>query len=331
MTEPAVRRLVLENALLRSSGERRVRPGASSAAVALLAEELGDRLEVAQGPERFSATVGTDSGLVGLDPYVRAWLATPAAIPLTERIQMPPNDPPPVETDDPPEPDPVTPRFLFPRLVEGVEDEELAATAVTFADGLEARLVEVQKRVREIQRDMREAARWPHLARVAVEEAETLTAAVEVTLGPLRRRVEEAEAELLSPAFRHRLPDGVDRADWLAAEAETRRIVRDLDPLETVDLYLRAAREGDRQTVRALELAPTAFPLVTEEQLQQGAELFAGAVEPEKMAALAQARRTRDAVQVSGNRALAELQRLTDRSTRPDPVRDQARASGEAA
>lgn len=208
---------------------------------------------------------------------------------------------------------------LFTRIPDEVENPDLVAMTASVADSLEGELVGLSERLRKIGQDFRPEAQGRERERVGAATAERITALLDATLAPIHRTVEAAEHELLSPGFRHAIPSGAAADDWRASEAEARGQIRALDPLERETLYIEAARRGDRQTLRAFELAPSAFPLVSEEKVAEAAELFAAAVAPDRYRALSEARTVRAFIEGNVVRASEALRGLTG-TVRVDPV-----------
>lgn len=143
-------------------------------------------------------------------------------------------------------------------------------------------------------------------------------------LGELRKRRGWGE-ELVSERRNMILPGQGPMERVEAQEREVRDLARAMKPHEVVDKYMKCCRNADTIAVRALENAPPSFPLLTPDQIAEGAELHAQARFPEEYENLLQARAAVDHTEWNVHRALAELN-----PPAPSP-RELAQAASEAA
>lgn len=313
-----VKQLAFKSALQDATERAGVRANVAQGARALIAQDIGDRLEVeSAGGGNYRVDVVTESGRTSLQEFVKAWTGTPAAAPFMGSGRAPSSENPHLA-----DPSSHTRDFVIPRRPDGLGDKGMAVVS-TLSDELEDTLGALRERMGEIQVDFRPGAQAREISRAAAAAAERITALGEAQLRPVAASVERAEAELFAPAFRHRIPAGVDPEDWRFAEVEARAHLREMDPIERQALYLEAARSGDRQTVRAFELAPAVAPLVTKEEIAEAAALFAEAVAPERYRALEEARYLRDSIEGSMALATEGFRRMTGLMAN-DPIAAQA-------
>lgn len=304
--EEGTKALAVKHAIHEATEKAGVQSKLAVGARALIAEEIAGRTEVEEtAPGQYSVSILGDAGSTPLDEFVSAWAKTPEAAPFIGGTG--PAAPTATPLDDPAE---YTREFVLPRRPEGMNESGTAQVA-KLADLLESELNGLRERLGEIRRDMKPEAQAGAVTRAAAKTAEKIAALQQAYIPSAEKAVSSLEAALLSPAVRHAIPSGVDPADWRAAEAELRALVRDKDPLEIETLYRDAAGRGDRQTMRALELGPSALPLISEELRAEGAELFAEATAPEKYEKLRQARYLRDTLTGNIRNAGGGFRRLT--------------------
>lgn len=135
--------------------------------------------------------------------------------------------------------------------------EKKAAVRRRYRDGLETE-AGMQEKFREIDRLTAERVR---------------SIADSLPVPGLEERADELEGQLT--AIHPRLdPEDPEQAGDVALKAEeTRKLLRDLDENERNRVLMEAAREDDRVTLMAYEDAPSAFPLVPEDELALAREV----------------------------------------------------------
>jgi len=192
-----------------------------------------------------------------------------------------------------------------------VEDADLLTQSsewVSYADGI---LSEAADAVAKLVDD-------PALTRLGVQQrraeigrrtAEKIRAAVAARTDRLARQLNDAEKALLDPRLRRRIPDGWTPEDARAAEAEARVEFRKMTPELRESAYRAALRGDDRLTIRALELAPPTFALISPELEAKADEIYAQSVEPEKYAAMEEKRATLSHIDFAGDLAVQQLSR----------------------
>lgn len=180
-----------------------------------------------------------------------------------------------------------------PAELPGIDNEELRELYAEAVQEPEKLLARAREKIAEIDRDSR-------LSGLGKQQAKSeLVALVSGAIrDPLKKKIEQLEnaiptheAHLFAPQVRHRLPGDVDPEDARWAEREARDLLREMDPNDRKIAYLEACRNGDVQTVRAVELAPSIAPIVTPETLEEGRDLFARQHDPERYQILQQQRR----------------------------------------
>lgn len=123
------------------------------------------------------------------------------------------------------------------------------------------------------------------------------------------------EGKLLSPQAIERM---------VKLDPETAREIRDrareLDDGARSMLLLDAARNGDAQTIAALQAAPQVFPLVDDAELLQAREIVARKREPEAMAELDTLQRLLGHMTVNADMALGALINVSRGFVRFDPT-----------
>jgi hypothetical protein len=84
------------------------------------------------------------------------------------------------------------------------------------------------------------------------------------------------------------------------------------------DILEAAAASGDTLTLRAFDLAPPAFRLVSEEAISAAAALYAQKIDPEGYSVLEQQRSTLDMLKYNQNTAIRHFEEMAQTRLRPD-------------
>lgn len=223
----------------------------------------------------------------------------------------------------------LTARYLIPLQPVDVDDPDLLSAAETFANEVEATLLDFEAERQRIRRDRgltdEPEGRPARIHAAAQKAAQQLQLLAEVRIPKLQKAVEQGGA-YLSETYRHRLPETVNADDWRASEREARERLAEMDDFKRETLYLEAARRGDRQTVRAVELAPNAFPLVSDGTKAKAAELFAAATWPKEWRLREQQQNTLTTMQFALNTGATALGKMV-RQPLEDPVAAMASAA----
>ncbi|MEX2528556.1 MAG: hypothetical protein WEA09_13050 [Gemmatimonadota bacterium] len=197
----------------------------------------------------------------------------------------------------------ITTQFGFITRAPDIVEPGLARARTETADFLERTLVATRAaRAKAASTHRPEALREveARIREVAVEEVGKLNAVIEDA-----RKARDLSEKGLAPELRWRHPDGrnVD-AD---AVREARELVRAMTPEDRTALYLKAVRSWDAVVVRAFEDTPPTLPLLDEEVVRAGAELWMEANSPADFQTLIQRRRMVGSLEHDVAKALREL------------------------
>lgn len=224
----------------------------------------------------------------------------------------------------------MTSAFCFNRAVPEVSEASLAGLMASTADGLEALLTEYTGVLKNVDTNRNYTAVGKIEARRSlVPQVATKLTSLKAPLENLQNAITHGES-ILSAAIRHRIPQTANADDWRALEGEVRRKVEALDPVERNTIYLQAARDGDTLTVRAIEQAPAAFRLISEDTIAEGAELYAAATQPEAYGLLQQQRAALAHINGDFTRAANIVSRMVGNSL-TDPTESVNRMVADAA
>lgn len=201
-----------------------------------------------------------------------------------------------------------TPAYLFVRDLPDLEDPDLRELLADTADAMEEVLSGHQGALMALAENAHLTDEGKKVARreLSQKTAGSLVT-VKAVLDRLEAAVKQSEADLLNPHVRRRVPDGIDPDDARQMESESRTLLRELDHLDVEALYMAAAQDGDTITVRAIELAPPAFPLVGEAALEKGARAFAQQADPDGYALLQQQQAVLTSLRGDLNRLVADM------------------------
>ena len=196
---------------------------------------------------------------------------------------------------------------LFIRKVPEVQNPRFAEPLAEEADLLEGFLNNYRTREAKILRDpgLTNTGRSKAVRRSQEAAREALPEATAEPVGLLKKRLGWAEKLLERRTMI--LPGEGPMEDVLEKEKEIRDLARTLRPEDVVDRYLECCRAADTVAVRAFENAPPSFPLLTPEQIAEGAEIHAQARFPEEYEELVQARAAINHAEWNMRRALAEF------------------------
>jgi hypothetical protein len=223
-----------------------------------------------------------------------------------------------------------TTNFVFPTRGKDVSDEALSKASEEIATETEKLLTELRVELNKLRRDPGLNAlglKAKSMERVQAT-AERVSEMIQTRRDKLRTALDQMEGKALAPQVRLTIPPGADPADWRQAEAEARTKLYDLDPVQRRRVYEKAIRDGDRQTVRAIELAPTAFPLVDAEVLDQGRHLWAETHHADTYELIRQQRSTMETLATTGKIAASALSEMAGGThVGPDPLADRLKAA----
>lgn len=202
----------------------------------------------------------------------------------------------------------------------GVEDEELTSLVEGQVSTLEETFAEIRHALAKIEdnRELTDEGKTVRRAQLVEEWRPRLRSALNLdALGRLSRQIETKTR--MMHQFSNRLDlEHLDVGEEEAREMvrETRRLLRqklaeDGGTLEVQRIVGQAAIDDDIITLRAAELAPPSFPLLSDEVLEPIRARHAAEHFPEHAAELQQKRRTLARLQFNANEARERIKELT--------------------
>jgi hypothetical protein len=215
-------------------------------------------------------------------------------------------------------------RDLFVRSAPGITDPALVKALSDHADAVQTAIDAVRRQVVDVRSDPALSPRGVQLKlpAVAASGAQRLIGTT-ASVKQLATGIERSSA-IFSTARRHRLPPNVDIEESRASEREARDRLYSMDPLEVESLYFAACERGDTASVRAFELAPGMFKLVSAEAQARGAELYAKAAFPDEWNVLQEQKACLSLMDGNLNTATTALVKLCGSSGANDPIAEMA-------
>jgi hypothetical protein len=209
---------------------------------------------------------------------------------------------------------------LFTRATPDLTDEVLADALAKQADAVQLPLTAARREAAELRAS---PALTPQGVALALPEVAQRAAArlkaTEATIRQLETGVERSGA-ILSSALRHRLPDNVDAEDARWAEREARDKLAGMEPLVRESLYLDACQRCDVSAIRAFELTPSLFPMLSPDALQRGAETFARNRYPDEWQVREQQMLALSIMRTNLAGAVAQLSSIAGSNGQADPI-----------
>lgn len=208
-----------------------------------------------------------------------------------------------------------TANHLLIRGVPHLTDEGLAGMLADTATSADATLSAFAKKTEELKDDptLSDEGRAQERAELGRLHAETLHARKTEALERLERAIDRNEGKLFAKRG-FGIPDTADPEEYRAQEREARALFREMldagDEIKVKAKLMEAARAGDLQTMRVFIAAPSAFPLVPENTLEEAIRAYAEATQPETFREWEQQNTARTMIEDNYRRAWKNLERM---------------------